>query len=204
MATHTYTHKVRQIIWRKGSVLFRHTANKVKKVIILSLCAPTHSHLSHQPQWWSMCAPTESVHTHRYTKQSTSWGIAVLAMHGDKSHYYLCTLIKGEGKLFINHTCPRGQETGGRGGGRGSGQRGSEGARDVGDRGAPRPHISQASNTNIKPARSSFPRCKHISGGYTGPVRHLCTCHADIHTHTRMFPRKHAQERCTPLAPRKS
>lgn len=65
-------------------------------------------------------------HTQRYTKQSTSWGIAALAMHGDKSHYYLCTLIKGEGKLFINHTCPRGRETGGREG------VGKEGAKEPG------------------------------------------------------------------------
>lgn len=40
-----------------------------KKVFIINslffmfsvfLCAPAHSHLSHQPKWWSMCAPTGS------------------------------------------------------------------------------------------------------------------------------------------------
>ena len=59
-------------------------------------------------------------------------------MHSDRPHYYLCTLIKGEGKLFINHMSPKGCERDeGREGAGGDGKEGSKTARDVGDKGAP-------------------------------------------------------------------
>lgn len=71
------------------------------RFLSFSLCI--HTHLSHQLQWWSI-QHTQTI------KRATSWGTAVPAMHGERPHYYLCTLIKGEGKLFINHTCPRGRQ----------------------------------------------------------------------------------------------
>lgn len=46
-------------------------------------------------------------------KRATSWGIGERAIHADKMHYYLCTLINGENKHSINHVRSRGWGTGG-------------------------------------------------------------------------------------------
>lgn len=44
-----------------------------------------------------------------HRKRATSWGIGIQAIHTDKMHYYLCTLINGERRLSINYVA-RGAE----------------------------------------------------------------------------------------------
>lgn len=79
----------------------------------------------------------EHAHTHTriYKASPQLRDCSTGCTRGDKSHYYLCTLIKGEGKLFINHGSPRGQGNVGR-------VKGEDrmGAKEPGTSG---PHISQ-------------------------------------------------------------
>ena len=105
---------------------------------------------------------------------------------GDTPHYYLCTFIKGEGKLFINHPCPRGpQKEGMEGWGEGGMRRGrdeeregwGEGGMWVTGRAAGLVFLRQ-SETNIKPG--SF----IITAVQTHQRRFHWSCSASVDTHT--------------------
>lgn len=69
-------------------------------------------------QWVAASVSSAKVMEHacanrEHRERATNCGIGVVAIHTDKMHYYLCTLINGESKLSINHVCPRGWKTGG-------------------------------------------------------------------------------------------
>lgn len=94
-----------------------------------------------------------------HRKRATNCGIGVVAIHTDKMHYYLCTLINGESKLSINHVCPRGWETGGA-----DRVDRSEEGKDLSDYSS-WPRGSQTKNTNRKLLCKLFMVCKTLVEG---------------------------------------